>query len=307
MNIELFDSLKAAVAHLKRQVFVEGLKRKALIFSFENSKLKGTYTFSLPSGWTCPGASICLAKADRLTGKLTDGPDSMVRCFSASQEAVYPTVRLIRWHNYELLQEAKDTISMANLILESLPTDASLVRIHVAGDYYNQAYFNAWLMVAVTRPNIIFYAYTKSVNFWVANRSNIPENLKLTASVGSRHDELAELHGLKFAKIVLSEGEAVELGLEIDEDDTHAWKQDSSFALLVHGTQKPGSDASKAWVKQLMEIRKENAALPKKEKRQFKAPTIESLTAAVVRLAVRLAGILKTPVYKVKRVVSLAA
>ena len=300
-NAILIEALKRTVSHLKREIFNQGLLRKGLVFSFENSKLKGTYTFSLPSGWTCPGANICLAKVNREMGKLTDGVEAKVRCFSASQEAVYPSVRAIRWHNYDLLREAKDTISMANLILEALPEDASLVRIHVAGDYFNQNYFNAWLMVAMARPDTTFYAYTKSINFWIASRSDIPANLKLTASMGSRHDEMAELHGLKFAKIVLSEDEAAQLGLEIDEDDTHAWNQDNSFALLVHGTQSPGSDASKAWTKQLTVIKRENAALPPKIKRTVLPPTVASLTAQIVRLAARLQAILSTPVYVVKR------
>ena len=30
-------------------------------------------TFTLPAGYTCPGAKDCLAFADRKTGKITDG------------------------------------------------------------------------------------------------------------------------------------------------------------------------------------------------------------------------------------------
>jgi hypothetical protein len=34
--------------------------------------------------------------------------------------------------------------------------------------------------------------------------------------------------------------------LEIDHDDTHAYKDDKPFALLIHGMQAAGSPASKA-------------------------------------------------------------
>jgi hypothetical protein len=85
--------------------------------------------------------------------------------------------------------------------------------------------------------------------------------------------------------------------LEIDEDDSHAWAQDESFALLVHGTQPPGSAASKSWSAQLKEIKKANAALPAKIKRTVQSPTVAGLTAQIVRLAARLAKILLTPEY----------
>ena len=47
--------------------------------------------------------------------------------------------------------------------------------------------------------------------------------------------------------------QAKELGLEIDHDDTHAYKGDVSFALLIHGSQPKGSEASNA----LQELKKE--------------------------------------------------
>jgi hypothetical protein len=298
MKVDLTTSLKRTVSHLKKEIFTASLKRRALVFSYENAKLKDTYTFSLPSGWTCPGAEKCLAKADKLTGKLWNGPQQAFRCFSASQEAIYPTVRDIRWHNFELLKQAGNSASMERLILESLPADAKVIRVHVAGDFFSEAYFNAWMNVARQRPEVIFYAYTKSVNTWVRWVFNVPNNFKLNASIGGRHDNLAILHGLKSAWVVLNEEEAADLELEIDEDDTHAWKQNESFAIVVHGTQPPGSEASKAWAAQLKEMRKE----PKREIKHRLPATIEYLTAQIVRLAARLTAVLATPEYVVVRI-----
>ena len=51
------------------------------------------YSFSLPSGHTCPFALDCLSKADRITGKITDGLNTLFRCFQASIEAISPTAR----------------------------------------------------------------------------------------------------------------------------------------------------------------------------------------------------------------------
>jgi len=44
----------------------------------------------------------------------------------------------------------------------------------------------------------------------------------------------------------MTQTEADILALEIDHDDTHAQSGAASFALLIHGTQKAGTDQSKA-------------------------------------------------------------
>ena len=160
-----------------------------LKFQQGNAKLgKNIFTFSLPAGHSCPFASDCLSKADPLTGKLTDGPETKFRCFAASAEAIYPAVRQARWHNFELLREAKSLDNMAALIIASLPKKASIIRVHVSGDFFNEQYFRAWIKVSKERPDILFYAYTKSLNYWVNNILEVPDNFKLNASEGGKLD-----------------------------------------------------------------------------------------------------------------------
>lgn len=217
-----------------------------LKFQQGNAKLgKNIFTFSLPAGHACPFANECLSKADKLTGKLTDGPNTQFRCFAASAEAVYPNVRIARWHNLDLLKKLT-TNQAADLILESLPKKANIVRIHVSGDFFNESYFMAWLQVAKLRPNILFYAYTKSLIYWVNYIKEIPNNLVLNASEGGKLDAQINLHGLKFAKVVYSPEEAEKLGLSIDHTDEAAYKTKESFALLIHGQQPKGSKASQS-------------------------------------------------------------
>jgi hypothetical protein len=79
----------------------------------------------------------------------------------------------------------------------------------------------------------------------------ILDNFVLTASYGGRDDHLIDDPTFNFrsAKVVFSEAEAEELGLEIDHDDSHAARpsmRDQDFALLIHGTQPKGSEASEA-------------------------------------------------------------
>ncbi len=218
-----------------------------LKFGKGNSKLdKSIYTFSLPAGHSCPFAYECKASADRNTGKITDGDHQTFRCFAASAEATYPTVRKQRWHNYDLLKSKKTVEDMVDLIQESMPKKAEKIRIHVSGDFFNQSYFDAWIKVANLNPNVVFYAYTKSVRYWVNRISSIPDNMKLTSSVGGKDDSIIDQEGLKKALVVYSEEQANSMGLEIDHDDSHAYGDSGSFALLLHGTQAAGSDAAKA-------------------------------------------------------------
>jgi hypothetical protein len=232
---------------------VKPARPAGLIFGKGNAKLHGVATFSLPAGWACPGAKDCLARADRETGKLKDGPATLFRCFSASQEAMYPSVRQARWSNFQLLR-GLDVESMADLIAASLPRKAATVRVHVSGDFFSQDYFDAWLAVASRRPEVTFYFYTKSLRFWVARLDDVGTgrapgkvpNFVPTASRGGREDDLIGLHGLREARVVYSQSEADALGLDVDDDDTHAMAHGGDFALLIHGMQPPGSQASKA-------------------------------------------------------------
>jgi hypothetical protein len=223
-------------------------KENLLKFGTGNAKLrKNIYTFSLPSGYTCPGARDCLAKADVDTGRIIDGPHQKFRCFSATDET-RPNVRRARWHNFYMLTACRDVSEMANLILASLPEDAAFVRIHVAGDFYSQNYFDAWLEVTQKRPATTFYAYTKSVHFVKArwDRVQQAENFRLTSSNGGKFDHYAEELGMFQAYVVLHPQEAEGRDLEIDHDDSHAITNDRSFALLIHGTQAQGSQSAEA-------------------------------------------------------------
>jgi hypothetical protein len=225
-----------------------------LTFGEPNAKLKKMLkelslklkTFTLPAGHSCPAAKDCLSKADRETGKIKDGPDTEFRCFAASAEATYPSLRKMVWRNFELIKATlKNSVdACADLICESLPKKFDILRVHVGGDYFSKQYLQAWIEVAKRNPDKLFYSYSKSLHFF--KQFALPENLVLTASRGGKYDDMIDLHGWKEALVVYSEQEAIDKGLEIDHDDTHAAFGKDNFALLIHGTQPAGSTASKA-------------------------------------------------------------
>ncbi len=205
-------------------------KLKALETSEYNLTRKKVATFSLPSGYTCPGARECLSYANRKTGKIKDGKHTKFRCFQASAEAVYPSLRNMVWNNFDALRKAekeaaegRGSIAMAELILKSLENvKFDILRVHVGGDFFSKEYFRAWCIVADSMPDKHFYAYTKSLKMWTEYSYNLPSNFELTSSRGGEWDELIDEHDLKCSEVVFSEEEAVEKGLEIDHDDSHA-------------------------------------------------------------------------------------
>ncbi len=219
-----------------------------LSFAIGNAKLnKQTAIFSLPAGYTCPGASACLSRAHRITGKITDGKDNQFRCYAASGEAIFKNIRISRWNNFEALS-GKSQKELVELINFSLPRKGiKLIRVHASGDFFSQTYFDAWLEVARLNPDLIFYAYTKALPFWLYRLNQIPINFKLTASKGGKFDAMIDQYGLKFVEVVFSKAEAKAKGLPMDKKDTLAWRQAKPFSILLHGTQPKGTTAAKAW------------------------------------------------------------
>ncbi len=212
-----------------------------------NAKLpKGTASFSLPSGHSCPGALLCKASADRDTGRVTDGKHATLRCYQTSLEAAYSTLRARNWRNFDLVRAARTTPAIRELILESLPPEHKwdTMRIHIGGDFYNLAYFKAWVEVAEKFPNKKFYAYTTSGHLFqpfLDGGGVLPENFLLTGSMAGKYtahyDKLVQ--GRAF---IVNHPDETEL--PIDHDERHAAGGLGDFALLIHGSQPAGTKAS---------------------------------------------------------------
>jgi len=213
---------------------------------------------SLPAGYTCPFAAGCKTYAHKQGGKFKSSGKSIpdaggdFRCYAASTEARYKNVRNSRWSNYDLMREADD---MAQLISRSINyfnsnnPDITIFRIHESGDFFSQAYFDAWIEVANMHPRILFYAYTVSLPYWQERKDDIPSNLRLTASEGGMRDDIIDKEGFRKAVIVQDEGEAIEKNLNVDVADFLAVFGDKDFALLLHGVQSKESKKTAASMK----------------------------------------------------------
>lgn len=189
------------------------------------------YEFNLPAGHSCPQARECLLKVDPETGRMINGPHQRFRCYAAVAER-FPGVRAMRWNNFRQLLSAKTADKMAELILSAIPPPAKRIRIHGSGDFFSQTYFDAWLQVVRQRPDILFWAFTKSLEYWINRRQEIPDNLILQASWGGKQDHLIPEYKLKSARVFATAEEARASGLPIDIDDTYASTNQGDFALV---------------------------------------------------------------------------
>lgn len=208
------------------------------------------YSLDLLSGWSCPGACDCLARVHILNGKrsLKDGPKTQFRCFSASQEVAYTNTYKARKHNFDLIKSCRGTKDILVLLQKSLPKNLGICRWHVAGDFFKLAYLKAAIELARMYPDRLFYAYTKSLKFLQefpmidpANGVLLP-NFLVTSSRGGKYDSLIDQIGIRTSTVVFDENTE----LPIDHDDSHAATVGGNFALLLHGVQPAGSEASKA-------------------------------------------------------------
>ena len=227
--------------------------------SKSNAKLDWPY-MSLPAGYTCPQATICKNFAARTGKKFKGGrslkstKDTEFMCYAAREQAQYHTTAgKNAFNNLDLLRgvNKSDGIDgMANLIIGSLKyygfDKVPVFRIHEGGDFFSNDYMKAWVEVAKSIPGTTFYTHTTSLKFWLNNKSSIPRNMKLIASLDKNNEDLIMSNNLRYARVVYSVEEAKELRLPIDYDDTIACCSDESFALLIHGQQPAGSEASKA-------------------------------------------------------------
>jgi hypothetical protein len=178
------------------------------------------YEWNLPTGSSCPFALECKVVVDRVSGKF-DIHKGQYKCYAAGAER-FPAVRNHRWNNFDFSKNGGVPI---------IPKDCKAIRIHAAGDFFNQKYFDMWVTLATNNPDIEFWAYTKSLNYWIKSINNIPSNLVLTASRGGKLDYLIDAYNLKNVTIFKSKLD-VPNGMPIDTNDDYARTPNINFALI---------------------------------------------------------------------------
>lgn len=159
-------------------------------------------------------------------------------CYAKQGTYRFANVVKARHHNLTLSQRS----DFADLIIADLAAlvvktprkrkPYNVVRLHDAGDFYSQEYLDAWCKVARAYPDVIFYAYTKSLHL---DLSVAPANLRITQSLGGKYDNLVNL-GKPHSRI-FSNDKARQDAFYIDGNvnDIPAIEGDIAIGLVYHG------------------------------------------------------------------------
>jgi len=195
----------------------------------QNSKMRKTsasagvriFNFSIPAYKTKSGKITCPFAADCVK-------------FCYAQKGNYtrfPVVKESQEKKYLLTKED----NFVDLITAAIKRKkATHIRIHDSGDFYSINYLLKWVNIANDNPGVTFYAYTKSIQFF-KGCINIPANMIIIFSEGSKKDELINIAKDRHARIFQSIKELTGAGyIDASTNDLQAIQNNKKVGLIFH-------------------------------------------------------------------------
>jgi len=195
----------------------------------QNAKMRKTslenntkiFNFSIPAyktkggKITCPFADSCVKYCYAQKGNYTR----------------FPIIQELMEKKYELSK----TENFINLMNEEIQKKkAKYIRIHDSGDFYSIKYLNKWIDIAIQNKEVIFYAYTKSIKFFI-NGLQLPKNLKIIFSEGSKTDNLINVNKHRHARIFKDITTLLNSGyIDASNNDLKAITSNKKVGLVYH-------------------------------------------------------------------------
>lgn len=195
----------------------------------QNAKMKKTskenkakiFNFSIPAyktkegKITCPFADSCVKYCYAQKGNYTR----------------FPVVQELMEQKYKI-SKTDNFIPLMNE--EIAKKKATHIRIHDSGDFYSPQYLNKWIQIAKDNTNVIFYAYTKSIKFFVDGLL-LPKNMKIIFSEGSKTDDLINTAKHRHARIFKSKELLAAAGyIDASNNDLKAITSNKKVGLVYH-------------------------------------------------------------------------
>jgi len=195
----------------------------------QNAKMKKTsiknnariFNFSIPAYKTKSGKSTC---------PFAGGCQKY--CYA--QKGNYTRFPIV-----QELMEQKYKISKTNNFIPLMNEEikkkkATHIRIHDSGDFYSPQYLQKWVDIATQNTNVIFYAYTKSIKFFVDGLL-LPKNLKVIFSEGSKTDNLINVKKHRHARIFKNKELLLAAGyINASDNDLKAITSNKKVGLVYH-------------------------------------------------------------------------
>lgn len=129
-------------------------------------------SFSMLAGpkYGCPGATPACKDCYAMKGR--------------HQMAVVQTALGKNWRLMRNMEHNRAHKKALRMLLNIIPKNAKIFRIHESSDFYNQWYVNIWTAVIRSRPDVKFWAYTRSFHLNYQKMVRLP-NFALWASTDS--------------------------------------------------------------------------------------------------------------------------
>jgi hypothetical protein len=163
-------------------------------------------------------------------------------CYAKQGRYGMQNVKDARKHNLDMSLRS-DFVDMVVSDLSRM-RKVNTVRIHDSGDFYNQEYFNKWNLIAKALPLITFYAYTKTLDMTIWEGK--ADNLKITQSLGGKHDNLVNL-AMPHSRIFADDEARINAGyVDGNVNDVPAIEGIVNIGLVYHG-QKNLTDSQKKY------------------------------------------------------------
>jgi hypothetical protein len=163
-------------------------------------------------------------------------------CYAKQGRYGMQNVKDARKHNLDMSLRS-DFVDMVVSDLSRM-RKVNTVRIHDSGDFYNQEYFNKWNLIAKALPLITFYAYTKTLDMTIWEGK--ADNLKITQSLGGKHDNLVNL-AMPHSRIFSDDEARINAGyVDGNVNDVPAIEGIVNIGLVYHG-QKNLTDSQKKY------------------------------------------------------------
>lgn len=195
----------------------------------QNAKMKKTslenntkiFNFSIPAyktkagKITCPFAKECVKYCYAQKGNYTR----------------FPKIGELMEKKYNITKQDNFVKLMTNEIIKK---KAKYIRIHDSGDFYSVKYLQKWIDIAIQNKDVIFYAYTKSIKFFI-NGLQLPKNLKIIFSEGSKTDNLINVNKHRHARIFKDITTLLNSGyIDASNNDLKAITSNKKVGLVYH-------------------------------------------------------------------------
>jgi len=115
-----------------------------LTYISKGNKKTECFSFDLPAIKTCPGRTVECSRD----------------CYAVNMMGAYPNVAKKYQRNLAFVENSSH-IDFQQRMVDDIPQNCQF-RIHVSGDFFSAEYTMRWYWIAWARPDVTFYAYTRS-------------------------------------------------------------------------------------------------------------------------------------------------